>query len=370
MVEHHDALRMRFECVDGRWRQDNMPVEPVDVVQLCDLSEVDSDGQAVVMARVAEEVHSSFDLGRPPLLRAVLFDLGAGQRPALFVVVHHLVVDGVSWRILLEDLDAAYRQVVRGKGVRLGLKTTSFRDWARWLTEYAAAGGFDDELKYWSGVSQGCDPVLPADDKGPNAVGSARSVTVRLEPEETRALLQDVPGVYRTQVNDVLLAGLGRVLSRWTGRERVLVDLEGHGREDLFEGVDLSRTVGWFTTIFPVALDVPADCDLGGLLKSVKEQLRAVPGRGLGYGALRYLTQSSGLADQAAPQVSFNYLGQFDWSAGGDDGLFSAMRGALGGDASPHATRAHVLDVVSRVEHQCLEFTWSYSENLHHHCTI
>jgi non-ribosomal peptide synthase protein (TIGR01720 family) len=201
-------------------------------------------------------------------------------------------------------------------------------------------------------------------------VGSTRSVTVGLDPEETRALLQDVPGVYRTQVNDVLLAALGRVLGRWTGRGRVLVDLEGHGREDLFEGVDLSRTVGWFTTMFPVALEASEDAELGGLLKSVKEQLRAVPGRGLGYGGLRYLTQTSGLAEQAAAQVSFNYLGQFDWSAGGDDGLFRVMRGGLGGDASPGATRAHVLDVVGSVEHQCLEFTWSYSENRHHQSTI
>ncbi|MCA1681692.1 MAG: condensation domain-containing protein, partial [Actinobacteria bacterium] len=299
----------------------------------------------------------------------MLFDLGVGQRPVLFVVVHHLVVDGVSWRILLEDLDTAYGQVC-GQTARLGAKTTSFREWAQRLTEHAAAGGFDGELEYWVGVSQGCDPVLPVDGVGANTVASTGSVTVRLDLEETRALLQDVPGVYRTQVNDVLLSALGRVLGRWTGRERVLVDLEGHGREDLFDGVDLSRTVGWFTTMFPVALDIPADGDLGGLLKSVKEQLRAVPGRGLGYGALRYLTPAIELGEQADPQVSFNYLGQFDWSGGGDDGLFGAMRDGLDGDASPLATRTHVLDVVARVEHQCMEFTWSYSDNLHQQATI
>ncbi|MCA1697124.1 MAG: condensation domain-containing protein, partial [Actinobacteria bacterium] len=233
VVEHHDALRMRFEYVDGRWRQDNTPVEPVDILQLFDLSDVDSEERASAIQKAVGEVHASFDLGRPPLLRAVLFNFGAGRRPVLFVAVHHLVVDGVSWRILLEDLDSAYRQAVRGEGVRLGLKTTSFREWARRLTAYATTGGFVGEREYWSGLSQGCDPVLPADDNGPNTVGSTRSVTVRLDPEETRALLQDVPGVYRTQVNDVLLSAVGRVLGRWTGRERVLVDLEGHGREDL-----------------------------------------------------------------------------------------------------------------------------------------
>src|SRR5205807_10066427 len=121
---------------------------------------------------------------------------------------------------------------------------------------------------------------------------SMQSVTVQLDPARTRALLQDVPGVYRTQVNDVLLAALGRTLARWTGRDRVLVDLEGHGREELFKGVDLSRTVGWFPTMFPVPLHVPTHTDPGTLLKSVKERLRAIPGRGLGYGALRYLTET------------------------------------------------------------------------------
>src|SRR5204863_7877923 len=138
---------------------------------------------------------------------------------------------------------------------------------------------------HWAGVGRGCDPRLPVERDGSNLVASERSVTVRLGTEETRALLQDVPGVYRTQVNDVLLAALGRVLSGWTGHDRVLVDLEGHGREDVFDDVDLSRTVGWFTTMFPVALHLPADTDWGATLKSVKEQLRAVPGRGLGYGA-------------------------------------------------------------------------------------
>ncbi|MGH3784762.1 MAG: amino acid adenylation domain-containing protein, partial [Pseudonocardiaceae bacterium] len=253
----------------------------------------------------------------------------------------------------------------------LGSKTTSFQQWAQRLTDHASTGGFDDQREYWAGVCQGGDPVLPLDRTGVNTMASAGAVTVRLDAQETRALLHDVPATYRTQVNDVLLAGLGRVLGRWTGRGRVLVDLEGHGREEIFDGVDLSRTVGWFTTMFPIGLDIPTShADPGQLLKSVKEQLRAIPGRGLGYGALRYLTPT-GLTAQAAPQISFNYLGQFDWSDGADDqGLFTGMRGGLGGDASPLAPRTHVLDVIGQVHDQCLEFTWAYSDNLHQRHTI
>ena len=209
---------------------------------------------------------------------------------------------------------------------------------------------------------------MPVDRDGPNTVASAGSVTVRLGPDETRALLQDVPGVYRTQVNDVLLAALGRVLARWSNCDRVVVDLEGHGREDLFDGVDLSRTVGWFTTLFPIALDITPDADPGMLLKSVKEQLRAVPGRGIGYGALRYLADIPGLAQH--PEVSFNYLGQFDNGPTGSGGLVRGTPAGLDGDLSPAANRAHLLDVVGRVGRRCLEFTWEYSANRHDAQTI
>ncbi|MGH3990812.1 MAG: condensation domain-containing protein, partial [Pseudonocardiaceae bacterium] len=141
VIEHHDALRMRFEHVDGRWLQDNTPVEHMDVLRQHDLCTLDAGDQRAVMEKVAGETHSGFDLGRPPLLQAVLFDLGAGRRPVLFLAVHHLVVDGVSWRVLLEDLDTAYRQAAAGETVHLGLKTTSFRDWALRLAEHASSGG-------------------------------------------------------------------------------------------------------------------------------------------------------------------------------------------------------------------------------------
>ncbi|MGC9671549.1 amino acid adenylation domain-containing protein, partial [Planosporangium sp. 12N6] len=366
LLAQHDALRMRYERVDGGWRQVNGPVAPVEVLECRDLSGLDAARQRSEMDRVVAEVHAGFDLASGPLVRAVLFVRGGVLSPVLFVAVHHLVVDGVSWRILLEDLETAYGQVVRGEPVHLGAKSTSFRDWAYRLVAHAGSGGFDDEVAYWAGVAEGAVVGLPVDGDGANTVGSARSVSVRLDEAATRALLQDVPGVYRTRVNDVLVAALGRVLAGWVGSDRVLVDLEGHGREEeLFDGVDLSRTVGWFTSMFPV---VVTDCaEWGDGLKAVKERLRAVPRRGIGYGVLRYLTDR--LPESAAPRVSFNYLGQFDRPAGGA-GLLGAPVGGLGGDADPQATRAHLLEIVGSVNDKCLEFTWTYSENLHHEATI
>ncbi|MET9265068.1 non-ribosomal peptide synthase/polyketide synthase [Amycolatopsis sp. NPDC004079] len=304
LLTHHDALRMRFARGETHWLQENGPIG-------------------------AETPLVSFDQDR--------------------LSVHHLVVDGVSWRVLIEDFERAYNQVLEGKPIDLGPRTTSFRDWAIRLAEHTAAGGFDDELGYWRGVSG--RTTVPVDGRGDATVASMRSVTVRLSAAETGALLRDVPKVYRTQVNDVLLTALGRVLRDWTGGTSV-VDLEGHGREELFDDVDLSRTVGWFTTVFPVALDVPDDW--GSALKSVKEQLRAVPRRGIGYGALRYLT---GAAPEIDPQVSFNYLGQFG-------------SGRLESDESPRSARAHLLDVVGRVETGELELTWYYAEGVHDRSTM
>ncbi|WP_033442423.1 non-ribosomal peptide synthetase [Saccharothrix sp. NRRL B-16314] len=321
LVDHHDALRTRFEG-------DRQVIGP-----RCHVDPLTLD---------------RFDLTEGPLLRAEVLD-GRSVR----LTAHHLVVDGVSWRVLVEDLMTAYRQARAGQTVHIGPKTTSFRDWATRLAEHAA-DGFADELDHWTTVAA-TPTAIPLDRHGPNTVGSEREVTVRLTADETAALLRDVPGVYRTQVNDVLLTALGRVLADWTGRSRVLVDLEGHGREELFPDVDLSRTVGWFTTVFPVALDVP-DSGWGTALKSVKEQLRAVPRRGIGYGALRHLARTAPTCD---PRIGFNYLGRF-----AEDQRDLVL------SADPDATRPHLLDVVGQVRGDRLAFTFHYSGNAHDTATI
>uniref|UniRef100_UPI0038998E4D non-ribosomal peptide synthase/polyketide synthase n=1 Tax=Saccharothrix syringae TaxID=103733 RepID=UPI0038998E4D len=353
LLEHHDALRMRFERTASGWRQHNAPVERADVLSVRRVAD-----EAEVRA-VQAQVHAGIDLTGGPLVRAVLFERD-GQRPLLFLAVHHLVVDGVSWRVLLEDLNTAYEQAARGEPVRLGAKTTSFKEWAHRLAEHTANGGFDDEREHWAATAQ-ADPTLPVDRDGSNTAGSTRAVAVRLDRDTTRALLQDVPGAYRTQVNDVLLAALGRVLADWTGRDRVPVDLEGHGREDVLDGVDLSRTVGWFTSIFPVALEAPAG-DWGTVLKSVKEQLRAVPRKGLGHGNLHE-------PGAGGPRISFNYLGRLDWSAV-EGGLVHAVRGSLELSGAPGAPRPHLLDVVGAVERGCLELTWYFSDGVHDEATV
>ncbi|MCA1707380.1 MAG: condensation domain-containing protein, partial [Actinobacteria bacterium] len=371
LLVHHDALRMRFEQVDRQWRQHIAPVEPMDVLLRRDLSDVDSGQQPAVMEKIADDIHASFDLGRPPLLKAVLFDLGADRRPYLFLVAHHLVIDGVSWRILFDDLNMAYQQAMRGEVIDLGRKTTSFQDWAQRLCEYVAARELDHELNHWVSALAGSE--LPVDDERPEPGTPVATVSVALSTKETDALLRTAPTVYRTRINDVLLAALAWALSRWTGRSRVSIDLEGHGREEILDGVDLSRTVGWFTSIFPIALEVVISDEPNwrDLAKSVKSQLRAIPGNGFGFGALRCLGSPSvrerlSSTNGQAPQVAFNYLGQWDTrSQDPDRSLYWAMYSSIGQDHDPADRGEHLLEVVGVVGDGQLGFYLNYQPELH-----
>ncbi|MFD0201926.1 MULTISPECIES: non-ribosomal peptide synthetase [Saccharothrix] len=332
LMAHHDALRLRFTSVDGVWRQHNDDVGEVDVLTVVD--GVDE------LEKVADEVHASFDLATGPLLRAVLFQ---SDQPLLLLVAHHLVVDGVSWRILLDDLQSAYR------GEDLGAKTTSYQEWSRRLEAHVLGGALDDEVEHWT---QSFPPFR-------KPTGTPEAVTVELSEEDTDALLRGAPAAYRTRINDVLLAAMAWALSRWTGSSRVAVDLEGHGREDVLD-VDLSRTVGWFTTMFPVTLEVPE----GGWrdrVKAVRRQLRAVPGNGFGYGALR---QHGLVPDGGRPAVSFNYLGQFDGGSAESTGLYREVRPAVGEEHYPADAGDHVLDVVGEAG-KTLGFTWYYYPSVH-----
>jgi non-ribosomal peptide synthase protein (TIGR01720 family) len=302
-------------------------------------------------------------------MRVALFDRGAQQNSYLLVVIHHLVVDGVSWRILLEDLHTAYQQLSRGEEPSLPPKTTSFKNWAERLKEHAQSTGLNEELSYWCETSNRPLARLPLDHaNGKNTVASARTISVSLNADETRELLQALPVAYRTHINEVLLTALARAVRAWTKTDSLLVDLEGHGREDIFAGVDLSRTVGWFTTIFPVVLDCkdsPVET-----LRAVKEQLRNIPNRGIGYGLLKYMTNEAGKL-RALPQaeVRFNYLGQID-RVFVDSPMFATAPHQTGPAQSLKAERAYLLNIIAMVTGGELRLQWTYSENIHRHETI
>ncbi|MFI1166942.1 non-ribosomal peptide synthase/polyketide synthase [Streptomyces sp. NPDC020801] len=379
LLEHHDALRMRFTLDAGGWHQINPPPAAAEgILARYDLTGLPPEEAGTAMEKAAGDLHTGFDLARGPLLRAALFT-GDPDRPVfLLLVAHHLVVDAVSWRILRDDLEAAYRQAVQGEPVTLGERGTSYRDWARGLAGHVADGGLDHELPYWEAAVT-AEPI-PADGAPQPEFRQTAAHTVELDEEDTAALLRAAPAAYRTRVNDVLLAALALALARWTGHDRVRLDLEGHGREDLLDGADLSRTVGWFTTVHPVALRVPDPGDLGAgrdwrsLVKSVRRQLRAVPGNGLGFGALRTYGPPEvrkRLGTAAHGQVVFNYLGQWDARpATAEGGLIRAEHGSFGQDHDPRDGGSHPVEVVGAAQNGRLAFTWHHRTGLHDTATI
>jgi non-ribosomal peptide synthase protein (TIGR01720 family) len=372
LLVQHDALRLRFVREGMGWKQFNAGSEESVKLTLVDLAETPEPVQPAVMETCAAELQASLNLTEGPVIRAALFNFGPAKSACLLLVIHHLAVDGVSWQILLEDLQNCYQQLQRGGMVMLPVKTTSFRHWAQQLTEPAHLAAIAKETDYWLAISRAESRPLPVDwSGGANSEASARTVSVALDRAETRALLQEVPQAYNTQINDVLLSALALALASWIGHSTVRINLEGHGREELFDGTDVSRTVGWFTTIFPVNLDLRGLAGPGCVVKSVKEQLRRIPQHGIGYGMLRYLsgeTVAEQLRTLPQPQVLFNYLGQFAQTASCSPWTVSLR--SPGPAHSQRARRCHLLEINSWVADGCLQLDWRFSETVHRYSTI
>ncbi|MFD6341692.1 amino acid adenylation domain-containing protein [Streptomyces sp. NPDC060131] len=423
VLAQHDALRTTFTrtggaldpgAVSGRI----LPVSGIDLDEV--FAEHDLSGAPdpdIAWQELAAGIAARIRLDDGPLLRVALARLGDERHPRVQFTAHHLVVDGVSWRVLLADIETAYRQALAGRRIDLGRKTTSVRQWADRLAAHVASGGFDTQAGYWESALDGAVTELPVDTPGGTGTVADEAVTMcALSTEQTDALLHRVPAAYRTRTDEVLLAALARTLRGWTGHDRVAIDLEGHGREELFDDIDLTRTVGWFTSLYPVALALPSGEDWRESITAVKEQLRAVPDRGIGYGALRTLggiptapgtstntsistgtgtgtntrtgtgtgtgagtgaTSVDALRALPAPRISFNYHGQFDvvgrdedGGRDGDNGLYRAELPDAGGDRSGRERRSHLLDVVGGIQDGRLTFAWTYSPGLHREETV
>ncbi|MFZ5503865.1 MAG: amino acid adenylation domain-containing protein, partial [Pseudomonadota bacterium] len=285
LYERHDALRLAFTRERGEWVAQHRPLSLAmieDAVAIERLPD-DEEGDARCLAERGQHWQRSLDIGQARLWRMVQFE-GKGRSGRLLIVVHHLVVDGVSWRVMLSDLERAYRQYASGADVHLAAKTSAFAQWGAALQQHATDPGLQAQRHYW--LDRYAVPVAPlpqdfATEATP-ALATTERINLSLSENDTRALLQRCGAAYRTQINELLLAGVYLGLQRWTGRHGVRVALEGHGREPLFDDLDVTETVGWFTSLYPLTL--LADSVLPGeVIKAVKEQYRAVPGHGIGY---------------------------------------------------------------------------------------
>jgi amino acid adenylation domain-containing protein/non-ribosomal peptide synthase protein (TIGR01720 family) len=374
VLEHHDALRMRYTQDATGWRQANDGAETLSW-QHISLRHLSSEEQrTAALEAEAAQAQSSLHLSQGPLLRALHFDLGTDEPDRLLLIIHHLCVDAVSWRILLEDLEHAYTQLRAGEKVALPAKTTSYKQWAAELVKAAQSKAVQAEVEYWTKQAWNEAQPLPVDFAGgSNQVSEARSLTVRLNETETSALLREVPEAYQTQINEVLVTALGRALRKWGMSGSGVVEMEGHGREEVSAGVDVTRTVGWFTSVYPVLVGGSGQEEVGAELKRVKEELRRIANRGVGYGMLRYLSEDERVRAEMEriPQgeMSFNYLGQFD-QVTSKDGVAQLAEEYAGPLQSERGTRRYLLTVDSMVTGGKLEMSWTYSVGIHRQATI
>jgi len=365
LSRQHDALRLRFNREGRAWRQYYSDNSGSPALQWVDLSDVEAGVQLQQIHERAALMQAGLRLDSGPIWQVGYFKLGEKGCDRMVFVVHHLAVDGVSWRILVEDFESIYGQLRGGKPVQLPAKTASYKTWARNLLDVAKADWLKEEVPYWKAVTDGERTVgfveEPSGSLENNLEGTATTCVVALSAGETDALLKQVPPVYNTHINDVLLTALVRAWGRWNRSRTLLLDLEGHGREESLGNVDSTRTVGWFTSIFPVRLscsDSNEEWQPGETLKAVKEQLRRIPRRGVGYGILRYVSEDSSLQAGTAASVIFNYFGQFDHMLAGSR-LFRLKHDSTGPWRSPKQRRRHSIEINCLVLDGRFEARWT-----------
>ncbi|WP_458110063.1 amino acid adenylation domain-containing protein [Bacillus zhangzhouensis] len=366
LISHHDALRMVYRQEHGDILQYNQRelTEPFSIIS-CDVSKEQDVKKAISI--YANEYQRQLNLEKGPLMKVICFHTENGDH--LLMVTHHLVIDGVSCRILLEDFMSLYQQAEQGQTFVLPSKTHSFKEWAEAIERYAQSQPLKSQHEYWTEIDSMPFTTLPVDHevKG-RKVAQTKAVQMQLTETETEHLLTDIHLPYTTEINDVLLCALGLAVQEWTGQSHVHVQLEGHGREDILSGLDVSRTVGWFTSMYPVVLEAKQGQTIADAIKGTKEMLRRVPNKGIGYGILKYVTATEPSAQHVHPEISLNYLGQIDQEVTTE--LFRPSAYDMGRQASPDSEAVYKLNLSGLVQHNCFILSCSYCASEYEEQTI
>jgi amino acid adenylation domain-containing protein/non-ribosomal peptide synthase protein (TIGR01720 family) len=312
LAEHHDGLRMQFNKTSYGWIQqytnNKLKLKEEDLSKLTQVEFKET------VSKLATDYQKSLDIEKGDILRFVWIKTPADQKNnRLLIIIHHLVVDGVSWRILLEDMEIILHALKENKTPQLGQKTSSFREWYKALESYSSQPQVKDKLNYWAKAVKAYEPIATEFAyNGDSKIKDAISHSVSIGKSATKRLVQDVSKVYNTQINDLLLCSLAMTISEWAKTNKVSIGLEGHGRESVTENIDTTRTVGWFTNMYPVNLKLESQAPIGNQIKSIKEQLRRIPDKGMGYGVLKYINKEDSLQGEDPWDIVFNYLGQLD----------------------------------------------------------
>lgn len=345
LVEHHDALRIICKKEKGQVEQYNRGI--VDRTFLS--KEVDLNGKDNYRELIEEEanrVQAGIDIWNGPLVSICLFKTSEGDH--LLIAIHHLVVDAVSWRIILEDLAKAYDQAVKGQEILFDRKTDSYKYWAERISEYSNSKNLLSEIDFWARI-ENVDDIrpLPKDNEvNERKYKNSNIIQLILDEEETTNLLKNINRAYNTEVNDILITALGLAVKEWTGMEKVAVNIEGHGREEIIDDININRTVGWFTSLYPLILDMQESDNLSYLIRYIKDTIRSIPKKGVGYGIIKYLTEKENKATlkfKLEPEISFNYFGELSDVAVSEQ--FNVSHLSAGNSVGADFKRKHAIDV-------------------------
>ncbi|MEJ7558100.1 MAG: non-ribosomal peptide synthase/polyketide synthase [Pedobacter sp.] len=365
LLDHHDALRFVYTKVENEWYQEYGKGQLELVTENLQLIDMDSLPNRIL--ECADRIQQSLDITTGRLIGILWIQTPSVEsHNRLLIVIHHLAIDGVSWRIVLEDLQRLLAGIKNKQSVNLGPKSSSYRQWYEALELYGKSESILAQETYWSKILKNYKPLIT--DKlyeRKVQVKNLSQVMRSLDTDQTRLLLQEVPRVYHTEVNDILLAALAQTLCEWQNTKAIVIGLEGHGREQISEKVDISRSVGWFTSLYPVLLQTGAVQEDGDLIKTIKELLRQVPDKGVGYGVLRYITGKSALQETDPWDIIFNYLGQLDTTLSEDSVLQSSIESSGSSQSDLHLVREKLF-VSSSVQEGQLVLQWRYS-TLHYH---
>lgn len=368
LLLHHDALRSVFnQEASGQWQQTMLPLSPELPLQSVDIGNITASQVGSVIEGYAKKLNSSMDLSGGSLIKLRHFSCPSSEQNQLLLTVHHLIIDGESWRILLDDLTNAWFSFANGQTPSLGAKTSSFKLWSQKLQDYAQSMDVQNELAYWQQQQPSNQCTLPEDFDNAsidNISASTQILTTHFNASETTTLLQLTKNE-KVEFIELLICALVDAMGNWTNHPNLQLDIESHGREALFDKVDVSRTLGWFTTVFPVLFETHEDSDLGQKLSSVQRCLKAIPNNGIGYGVLRELTPNSPLKQQANSQVCFNYLGNTDNHNQQHKQQLDIINQNIGQVRSCSGLRAYLIEVNAQIESGQLRVDWSYSNKFH-----
>jgi amino acid adenylation domain-containing protein/non-ribosomal peptide synthase protein (TIGR01720 family) len=363
ILAYHDALRFNYVKKTTNWVQEYQEVQGQLFVE--DFSKVSKKNFANTLLEITDKYQKSLNIEQGDLVKFVWIKTPKQEAEnRLFICIHHLVVDGVSWRILLEDFEILLNQIQNNEPLNLGQKSSSFKHWFESLKQYSESENLNLQRSFWSKTVEGYVSLsLDTGYDGPVYTKDIFTISVQLDSIYTRQLLQEISKVYSTEINDILLAALALTFNKKYKYPKIVIGLEGHGREEFPDSPDTSRTVGWFTTLFPICLEIAPNQSPDYYIKSVKEQLRKVPAKGLGYGILKSIVQADELKGRDPWDIVFNYLGQFD-NAVSNSRWFKASTEQVAADIDDHFEIIEKVSINSYVQDNVLTINWNAS-NLH-----